>query len=182
MIVPIYILDAQDFVGVSDISGFISTDRLEQYTGITQAVYAYKMLCEETYTILLDQLAQGEEYLDPEYAALLLYLKRYLIFKTVSRYLINSGVISTAAGMRSHTDTVSNDISQEKYAELLNQATSDAAFYQDQLNNFLIKNQDDYPEWKASNCNCKNNFSKLQNRFSFGGGRRNPYSTKIRWT
>ena len=182
MPVTTYILSIDDFTSRQDLSKTIKQTDLQQYFGITQERYATKMLCQKTYEELIDQLSQGgEAYLTPEYQALLPFLKDYLVYKTMARYYANANYKSTTAGIRAHTDTISVAPTVDAMKALIDQAKQDAEYYRDQLQNFLIKNQDDYPLWKESNCYCGGNFTKGGGgQIRFGKNRFN--KTVVKWT
>jgi hypothetical protein len=179
MAVSTYILTTEDFTNRADISGNIITSKLNSYIGVIQEKYALKMLCQALYDELLDQICNNS--LTTANTALLPFLKDYLIYKTYARYLVNSSIMSTPSGLRIQNDPTSQAATNEQLAPLVAQAENDANFYQDQLANFLIKNEDDYPLWKSSSCNCSpTQFTYKANQFSKIGG--STGKTKVKWT
>lgn len=175
----IYILDINDFVGKSDITSYIETDRLTQYLGIVQEKSCLEVLCRRTYNELISQLESGGEGgLDANYTSLLPYVKNFLIYRTVERYVINADFISTNAGFRKHTDEVSEGLTNAEKDILIKQAQSDSTFYKNELINFLDDNKDNFPLWAESQCSCTK-FHPVQN-IRFSKNLKN--KKKINWT
>lgn len=173
-----YILSIEDFKRKADISANLNTDKLKAQIGATQDQFAYKILCNE---LLAEILSQLPDDLSEANEALMPYLKNYLIYKTYARYLVGANLMATAAGMRVQIDATSDAANDKQMAEVRKQAENDANFYQDTLVNFLIKNEDDYPLWKDSICNCnRNSMTQRQNMFSKIGS--SIQKTPIRWS
>jgi hypothetical protein len=173
-----YILSIEDFKRKADISANLNTDKLKAQIGPTQDQFAYKILCNELLAEILSQLPND---LSVANTALMPYLKNYLVYKTYARYLVGSNVMATAAGMRVQIDSTSEAADEKQMAAIRKQAENDANFYQDTLVNFLIKNEDDYPLWKDSICNCnRNSITQRQNMFSKVGT--SVQKTPIKWS
>lgn len=177
--VSTYILSVEDFTNRADIDPNVHTSRLKQFFGVVQEKYAKKILCVELYDQLLTEIAADE--LTTANDALLPYLKDYLIYKTWIRYLNSINAMSTPSGMRTQSDTTSDVASPELMNGLVNQARSDANFYQDELVNFLTCNKDDYPLWRDSQCGCAKDFTRKNNQFSVIGSPSTGNKT-IDWT
>ena len=182
--VSTYILSIEDFEERADISANIKTNQLKIHLGVVQEKYAVKILCLDFYEEVLDYVVQAEttpDYIDnPEIANLIPYLKDYLIYKTYVRYLLYANQKSTAAGVRVVSEPVSTPASDKLISEMIGNARSDANFYQDQLVNFLLCNEDDYPTWKDSICNCGDKHTRNLNRMSVVGSKKTV--TKVKWT
>lgn len=173
-----YLIDISDFKRRADISQTINTDKLKAQIGITQEKYAVKILCQNLYNEIIGEYPDS---LSPANTALLPFIQDFLIYKTYDRYLVSSNILPTPSGMRVQTDTTSDAASEDQMKSLRGQANSDANFYQDKLVNFLIKNVDDYPLWKNSNCNCNPTNRPINgNKISRVG--RSTSSVPIRWT
>jgi hypothetical protein len=149
-----YILTIDDFLAKADLSQNINTNKLNANIGVVQDVFGRKVLCNQLVDELLSQLPNS---LTDANEALLPYVKNFLIYKTYSDYLIGANLMSTPAGMRVQIDTTSDQASDKSMVAIQRRADGRADFYQDQLINFLKENEDDYPLWKASICNCYGN-------------------------
>ena len=102
------------------------------------------------------------------------------MFKIYASYLVDGNYIATPAGLRTQVDTTSNIPTDKQMSEVTEKAEKRANFYQDELANFLRLNEDDYPLWENSNCNCKDQTTHLLNKFSKIG--KNQEKVKIKWT
>ena len=179
-----YILSITDFTTRADLSAYIRTDRLRQFFGIVQEQACLQVICKEMYDEIIDQLAQGgEQYLEPEYSVLLPYLKDFLVYKTMIRYVQTGGYFSTAGGIKKQIDQVSENLSGSERSELTQIYKNDAAYYQDQLIGFLHANEDDYPLWKDSRCNCYRKYATAPgNSVRFAGKKKEDDPNRIRWS
>lgn len=156
-----YILSIDDFTNRTDLSPNIATNFLQGYYTSAQEKSLVAVICQETYNELIDQLSQGGEvYLDPEYTALLPFIKDYLVWATMEIYYPLSKAKSTPAGMRKHTDTISTEAVGIEIDIYVKNAESNKEFYQDKLVNFLEENKTEYPLWENSRCNNCQGFTK----------------------
>jgi len=152
MAVTTYIIDSEDFINRADLSLNIATPKLLAQIGPTQEIYVIKILCREFYDEVLAVVAGTTT--SALITTLLPFIKDFLVYKTYREYIIGANVLSSAAGLRTQTSDSSAPASDKQLAEIKGQAKERANFYQDQLVNFLILNEDDYPTWKDSVCNC----------------------------
>ena len=174
----VYLIDIDDFTRRADLSKNINTDKIKAQIGITQEKYAVKMLCQDLYDLVISQYPNG---LSPANEALLPYIQDFLVYKTYARYLVSANAHSQPGGMFSMNDSAGTKLTPEEMAPIIAQAQGDANFYQTQLQNFLVKNEDDYPLWKDSICQCGRNRRPVNlNRFSKVGSKGS--ETQIRWT
>lgn len=179
MAVTTYILTSSDFTDRADISPNIKTNLLKQHLGVTQEKYAVKILCLEFYQEVLDVVAGTT--VNADITALLPFIKDYLIYKTYARYLLYANQRSSAAGVRTVAEPVSTAASDKILSEMIASAKSDANFYQDQLVNYLECNEDLFPTWKDSICDCSSNRrTKGLNKLSRVGSSKK--ITPIKWT
>lgn len=173
-----YLIDIDDFKRRADISQNLDTNKLKASIGITQEKYIVKILCQNLYNEIIGEFPDS---LSAANTALLPFIEDFLIYKTYTRYLKGSNLLATPSGMRVQTDTTSTVATDDQMTEVIREAHSDANFYQDKLVNFLIKNEDDYPLWKASICNCGTSKRPVNaNRFSTIGKKAS--RTRIKWT
>lgn len=179
-----YILTLEDFQNEVDISKFIRVDVMNQSIGRIQERWGIAILCQELYNELIDQLTQAGgqiEYLDTELQALLPVLKKFLIYKTASDYVLVSSYQSTPAGMRKATEPTSEALSSGELSIIKKNYDDFAEYYKNNLLDFLHKKKDDYPLWKDSKCACNYDlYSKGHNFLRYGTGA--PRKVNIRWT
>lgn len=178
-----YILDINDFTSRADLSSFIDVNRINQVLGITQEKSCLFILCKEMYDEIIDQLAQGggeETYLDAKYVTLMPFLKDFLVYESMIRYVQLGGYTSTAGGIKKATDDFSENLTNTERGELLNIYQNDAAYYQDQLVAFLDDNRDTYTLWKDSRCDCNRFSTKPGNGIRFNN--KSGQHPRIKWT
>lgn len=156
-----YIITTEDFQQRADLSNNIRTDKIQAHIGPTQEIFTRKILCENLYNELISAIANGT--LTPELTSLLPYVKDYLVYKTYREYLVTANVTLTPMGVRVQTDTTSEPATDKQMAEIMKQSQGIANYYQDRLVNFLTLNEDDYPSWKDSICNCNANIRTQKN-------------------
>jgi hypothetical protein len=168
-----YLINIADFTSRADLASNILTSKINSYIGITQTKFVKGLLCTETYETLLQEFASGLNYMSVEYAALLPFVQDFLVYKTYARALINTNFVSTAGGIRTTKDNISDVASDRGMSMLIKQADSDANFYQDELVNYLTRNKETYTVWRDSQCGCNEKFVSNLNTFSGVGGRRN---------
>lgn len=174
----VYLIDIDDFTRRADLSKNIDTDKIKESIGITQEMYGTKMLCKDLYNEIISQYPSD---LSTANTALLPFIQDYLVYKTYIRYLISANVHSTPSGMFTANDSSATKASPEEMSPIISRAHADANYYQDELQNFLIKNEDDYPLWKDSICYCGKNRRPVNlNRFSKVGSKVS--ETRIRWS
>jgi hypothetical protein len=175
-----YLIDITDFNGRADLSANTLSAKVTSFIAITEETFIPPILCNELYDELKAEYAQGVSYMSPALASLLPYVKTFLVYKTYSRYLVSANAISTAAGMRVSKDSISDPASDVMMTRLINQAEKDANMYQDRLVSFLTRNAKDYPDWKNSQCGCKDIYVNSNNKLSPVGGKYKPKNVK--WT
>ena len=173
-----YLIDIEDFKRRADLSQNLNTDKLKAETGITQEKYGVKILCQNLYDEIIGEYPSD---LSVANTSLLPFIQDFLIYKSYARYLEAANLLATPSGMRVQRDTTSDVASEDQMTRIIRRAHSDANFYQDKLVNFLIKNEDDYPLWKDSACNCGTNLRPL-NRNRFSTVHRKSNSVPIKWT
>ena len=178
MAASIFIVTLQDFLTRTLISRNVNTDKLKTEISSTQEKYGRKILCEDFYTEVLNVVAGTAS--SAVINTLLPYIRDFLVYKTYARYLVSSPVSMTPAGARVQVDPNSNPASDKQYGEMIAQAKNDANYYQDRLVNFLELNEDNYPTWKNSICNCGDKRVKTLNKLSLVGNVRR--DTPITWT
>lgn len=174
----IYLISTTDFQRRANVSQNINTNRLKESIGIVQEMYGKKLLCVDLYDEIISEYPDS---LSVANTALLPYIQDFLIYKSYSRYLETANVLMTPAGARTQIDDTSSIVSDEQMKILIRQADNDANYYQDQLINFLIKNEDTYTLWKDSICNCNDNRRPVNlNRYSKVGT--SVSYSPIKWT
>ena len=177
--VETYIVSIEDFEKRSSISRNLLTDRFKQESGISQEMFAIKILCNDQYDLVIQEVSADN--ISPETEALLPYLKDYLVFKIAAAYLVDCNYIATPAGLRTQIDDTSSTVSQKEMAQIIKKQDQRADFYQDRLVNFLTVNKDDYPLWLDSNCGCSNSV-RVQKANTFSKIGANKKRNKINWT
>lgn len=178
-----YILDIDDFTTRADLSSFIDTNRLKQFFGIVQEQSCLFTLCKEMYDQIIDQLTQGsgeDTYLDAKYVALMPFIRDFLVYKTMIRYIQVGNYTSTAGGIKKQTDDFSVNLTSTERAELVNVYRDSAAYYQDQLVAYLEDNRETYTLWKDTKCDCNRYSSKPGNGVRFAN--KSNTTKRINWT
>lgn len=175
----IYLISIDDFKRKADLSQNLHTDKLKACIGIIQEQYAVKLLCRDLYDEIISQIETPP--MSDANTALLPYIKDFLIYKTYARYTVGANLLATPAGFRVSANAIDEPASAADMENIRSQANQDANFYQEQLLNFLIENEDDYPLWKNSTCNCNSNLRPQgMNKITVVGSSRS--ATPIKWT
>lgn len=175
-----YIISVNDFLNRTDLSPNISTNILQGFYAAVQETELVGVICQQMYDDIIGELSNGGEAgLSTEYQNLLPYLKDFLVWATMVEYYPISGAKSTPAGMRKHTDTISEESDKRTLDLLTKRAKSKMRFYQDKMINFLEENESSYPLWKDSRCNC-NAFSKPSSGIRFSSNKST--KTRIKYT
>lgn len=169
MAVSTYIITLTDFKTRAMLSQNINTDRLKAEIGPVQDTFAIKILCNDFYNEVLSAISGTAV---PVITTLLPRLRDYLVYKTYAEYLVSANILMTPAGARVSIDATSAEATDKQVSEMIAQAERRANMYQDRLVNFLELNQDDYPTWRDSICNCLPRRTNLNNQFSLVGNNR----------
>lgn len=90
-------------------------------------------------------------------------IKQFLVYSTYARYIVNSGVISTATGMVAKTNQYSEKVDEKTIMRLSTQARSGATFCEENIVKFLERNKSTYPLYKCDNNGKFTNGIKIRN-------------------
>lgn len=154
MQLSVLLINQQDFEGYADISSNIDSKYLEPHIRAAQETTIKSILCSDFYDEILDQYENDS--LTTENETILPYIQKCLIFYAYEGYLLYSQIRSTPHGMVQKRSDESDQISEKRLGELLNNAREKAKFYEGELREFLEDNEDNYPTWRDDDCNCSN--------------------------
>ncbi|NEO72146.1 DUF6712 family protein [Moorena sp. SIO3H5] len=158
------LVDITDFRERVILSQNLNSDRIKIASNLVQEKQLQRILCTQLYDEILSEYPDN---LSPANEALMPFIKDFLVFRSYYEYVATGNIQSTPAGFRIANPTDSVAASSEDLQSLGGKALSDANYYQDQLINFLVKNEDNYPLWKNSSCNCPADLRPyLRNKFS----------------
>jgi len=175
----VYIVTIEDFKNRASISTNILTQKFKQSAGKEQEKYSKKILCNDLYNEILDQIENDS--LTTENEILVEdYLKDYLVFKIYADYVITANYLATPSGFRIQLDQNSKELTDSQMGMIIEKAKSDANYYQDELVGFLTENKDDYPLWKDSRCGCSDIRVNKANSFTKIGNKKG--RVRINWT
>lgn len=90
-------------------------------------------------------------------------IKQFLVYSTYARYVVNSGVISTATGMVAKTNQYSEKVDEKTIMRLSTQARSGATFCEENIIKYLERNKSSYPLFKCENNAKFTNGIKIRN-------------------
>lgn len=145
-------ISQQDFKDRVDLSDNILSKYIVPSIALVQDRYIKKILCKLFYDELIAQIdastltAANDTLVDD-------YIKPAMVYRSYARYLANSNVFSTPSGFRKYKEENSDTAEVADMQALMNQANSDAAYYERELIDYLENNEDDYPTFR-DNCKC----------------------------
>jgi len=83
-------------------------------------------------------------------------LKDLIVYYTYARYVNNSNIIATPTGFVNKTNPYSEQVTEKTIARLVENVRNEAVFIEDNIKNFLDRNNSDYPLWLK--CKINSNF------------------------
>ena len=148
-------ISQQDFKERVDLSDNVLSKYIVPNIASVQDRYIKKILCKVFYDELITQIDAGtlttanETLIDD-------HIKPAMVFRSYARYLATANIFSTPAGFRKFREDNSDAAEAADMTAFLNQANSDASFYEKELSNFLQNNLSDYPTFRDE-CGCSHN-------------------------
>ncbi len=169
-------ISQEDFSERVDLSSNILSKYVVPNIAAVQDRYIKKILCKEFYDELISQLdastvtASNQTLIDD-------YIKPAMVFRSYARYLATANIFSTPSGFRKYREDNSDAAESSEMTAFLNQANSDANFYEKELYEYLQNNLDNYPTYRDE-CNCNNTTSITNFKISaIGSGyKKDPYN------
>lgn len=145
-------ISQEDFRDRVDLSDNVLSKYIVPNIALVQDRYIKKILCKAFYDELITQIDAGtltvvNEALRDD------YIKPSMVYRSYARYLASSNVFSTPAGFRRFRDENSETAEVADMQALMNQANSDANYYEKELFDYLENNEDDFPTYR-DNCKC----------------------------
>jgi hypothetical protein len=147
-------ISQEDFKDRVDLSDNVLSKYIIPNIASVQDRYIKKILCKDFYDELIAQIDAGtlttanETLIDD-------HIKPAMVFRSYARYLATANIFSTPAGFRKFREDNSDAAEAADMSAFLNQANSDATYYERELYEFLENNKDDYPTYRDE-CNCGN--------------------------
>ncbi|HET6224670.1 MAG TPA: hypothetical protein VFF27_00230 [Bacteroidia bacterium] len=147
-------ISQEDFKERVDLSDNVLSKYIIPNIASVQDRYIKKILCKDFYDELIYQIdndsltTENETLVDD-------YIKPAMVFRSYARYLATANVYSTPSGFRKFKEDNSDSADAADMAAFLNQANSDATFYERELFEFLENNLDDYATYRDE-CKCSN--------------------------
>jgi hypothetical protein len=168
-------ISQEDFKDRVDLSENVLSKYIVPNIALVQDRYIKKILCKDFYDELIAQI-EGSTLTTANETLVDDYIKPAMVYRSYARYLASANVFSTPAGFKRLTDDNSEAAQAADMAALMNQANSDAVYYERELYEFLENNEDDYETYK-DNCKC----AKIKSIGSFkisgiGKGLKDPYT------
>lgn len=145
-------ISQQDFKDRVDLSDNVLSKYIVPNIALVQDRYIKKVLCKTFYDELISEIDAGtltvvnDTLVDD-------YIKPAMVYRSYARYLATSNVFSTPSGFRKLREDNSDVAEVADMQALMNQANSDAAYYERELIDYLENNEDDYPTFR-DNCKC----------------------------
>jgi hypothetical protein len=168
-------ISQQDFKDKVDLSENVLSKYIIPNIASVQDRYIKKILCKSFYDELIDEL-DGGNVTTANQTLIDDYIKAAMVYRSYARYLASANVFNTPAGFRKFREDNSEGAEAADMAALMNQANSDANYYERELFDFLNNNLDDYPTYRDE-CQC----GKLKSITNFkissiGKGCKDPYT------
>jgi hypothetical protein len=152
MQLSVLLINQEDFEGYADVSANIDSKYLEPHIRVAQETTLKTILCSDFYTEILSQFEA--DTLTTENETILPYIQKCLIFYSYVGYLLYAQIRSTPHGFVQKKSDESDQITDKRLGELLNDAREKARFYEGELREFLEDNEDDYATWRDDDCGC----------------------------
>jgi hypothetical protein len=147
-------ISQEDFKDRVDLSDNVLSKYIIPNIASVQDRYIKKILCKDFYDELIVQidnssLTTANDTLVED------YIKPAMVFRSYARYLATANIFSTPSGFRKFREDNSDSAEAADMSAFLNQANSDATFYERELFEYLENNLDDYPTYRDE-CKCSN--------------------------
>lgn len=149
------LISKSDFDDYVDLSTNLADRYINPHIRSAQREVIKPILCEDMYDELVSQ--NDADALTYENADLYDYVKECLIFYAYKEYLVFSQKRTTPHGVVKKRSDQSDQVTGEELGDLINYIDSKCKFYEGELRKFLKDNEDDYPLWRDSDCNCDKN-------------------------
>jgi hypothetical protein len=147
-------INQEDFKDSVELSENVLSKFIVPNIASVQDRYIKKVICKDFYDELIVQVENSS--LTTANATLMDdYIKPAMVFRAYARYLATANVYSTPAGFRKFREDNSDAAEAADMSAFLNQANSDATYYERELYEFLENNLDDYPTYRDE-CKCSN--------------------------
>jgi hypothetical protein len=79
-------------------------------------------------------------------------LKAFLVYATYARYVTNASTIATATGLVGKNNLHSEPVTDKTIARITEQTRSGSQVYLNRVTDFLNRNRNEYPLWRATGC------------------------------
>jgi hypothetical protein len=169
-------ISQQDFKDRVDLSENVLSKYIVPGIALVQDRYIKKILCKDFYDELIGQIEAGnlttanETLVDD-------HVKNAMVYRSYARYLASANVFSTPSGFRRFREDNSEGAEAADMAALMNQANSDANYYERELYEFLNNNLDDYPTYRDEcQCSKQNSITSFKISSIGKGYNKDPYT------
>ena len=159
------LISRKDIVKFTAMNGNVDTDKFIQFIKIAQDIHIQNYLGSDLLNkIEADIIAST---LTGSYLSLVSdYVKPMLIHWAMVEYLPFAAYTVANGGVYKHISESSESVSKDEVDYLTNKYRDIAQFYTNNFTNFMVYNQDTYPEYNA---NTEDDFYPDQSGADFGG-------------
>jgi hypothetical protein len=147
-------INQEDFKDRVDLSENVLSKYIIPNIASVQDRYIKKIICKDFYDELIVQV-ENNNLTSANTTLVDDYIKPAMVFRSYARYLATANVFSTPSGFRKYREDNSDAAEAADMSAVLNQANSDATYYERELLEFLENNLDDYPTYRDE-CKCSN--------------------------
>jgi deoxyribodipyrimidine photolyase len=166
-------INQEDFKDRVDLSENVLSKYIIPNIASVQDRYIKKIICKDFYDELIVQV-ENESLTSANETLVDDYIKPAMVFRAYARYVATANVFSTPSGFRKYREDNSDSAEAADMSAFINQANSDANYYESELSNFLENNLDDYPTYRDE-CKCSNIKAMSNFKISSIGKKKDPY-------